>query len=581
MTNRSRNIIVQKYGGSSVADAEKVRTVAERICRTRATSADVVVTVSAMGDTTDELIALANAVVGEEGTPVPREMDTLLSTGELVSASLMAMAIRAQGHDVISLSGIQAGIKTDSHHQSARIVDIDPTRIYRELDAGRVVVVAGFQGLSDSEDVTTLGRGASDTTAVALAARLGAARCEIYTDVDGIYTTDPRIVPEARKLAEIDYGDMLELASLGAKMNPRSIELGAIYGVPILVASTFEDLPGTLIHGESLKGSTTMEIRNAVTAVEVERDVAEVSLCTTVSRPGTSAALFESVAERDINVDVILANDAPGDDASDITFTVAAKDLENAISAASEMPDATVESRSNLAKVSIVGTGMQNSPGYAARMFRTLSNHGVNIHLMATAEVHITCIVDESAVDKAAAALTREFVAPIVESEPKDVDEAEYPVTGLAIAHSAARITVRGVVDHPGVAAGIFEPLADAGISVDVLVQTSASDGRTDMAFTVDEDDAVRARETVEAQNDVEFNEVVVDLNMAKVSVVGTGLQSTPGQAAKMFRTMAITGVNIRSITTADIRITCLVDSDDVHPSARALHSAFNLADPR
>jgi len=581
MTNRSRNIIVQKYGGSSVADAEKVRAVAERICRTRVTGADMVVTVSAMGDTTDELIALANAVVGEEGTPAPREMDTLLSTGELVSASLMAMAIRAQGHDVISLSGIQAGIKTDSRHQSARIADIDPTRIYRELDAGRIVVVAGFQGLSDSEDVTTLGRGASDTTAVALAARLGAARCEIYTDVDGIYTTDPRIVPEARKLAEIDYGDMLELASLGAKMNPRSIELGASYGVPILVASTFEDLPGTLIHGESLKGSTTMEIRNAVTAVEVERDVAEVSLRTTVSRPGTSAALFESVAALGINVDVILANDAPGGDASDITFTVAAKDLENAISAAGETPDATVESRSDLAKISIVGTGMQNSPGYAARMFRTLSSHGVNIHLMATAEVHITCIVDESAVDKAAAALTREFVAPIVESEPQDVDEAEYPVTGLAIARSAARITVRGVVDRPGVAAGIFEPLADAGISVDILVQTSASDGRTDMAFTVEEDDAVRAKQTVEAQNDVEFNEVLVDLNMAKVSVVGTGLQSTPGQAAKMFRTMATTGVNIRSITTADIRITCLVDSDDVHPSARALHAAFNLADPR
>ena len=446
---------------------------------------------------------------------------------------------------------------------------------------GRIVIAAGFQGIDDDFNITTLGRGGSDTTATALAAVLQADECQIYTDVDGIYTTDPRIVPEARKLAEIDYGDMLELASLGAKMNPRSIELGAIYGVPILVASTFEDLPGTLIHGESLKGSRTMEIRNAVTAVEVERDVAEVSLRTTVSRPGTSAALFESVAARGINVDVILANDAPGGDASDITFTVAAKDLENAISAASETLDATVESRPDLAKVSIVGTGMQNSPGYAARMFRTLSSHGVNIHLMATAEVHITCIVDESAVDKAAAALTREFIAPIVESEPQDVDEAEYPVTGLAIARSAARITVRGVVDRPGVAAGIFEPLADAGISVDVLVQTSASDGRTDMAFTVEEDDAVRARQTVEAQNDVEFNEVLVDLNMAKVSVVGTGLQSTPGQAAKMFRTMATTGVNIRSITTADIRITCLVDSDDVHPSARALHAAFNLADPR
>ena len=257
-----------------------------------------------------------------------------------------------------------------------------------------------------------------------------------------------------------------------------------------------------------------------------------------MARPGTSAALFENVAARGINVDVILANDAPGGDASDITFTVAAKDLENAVSAASETPDATVESRSDLAKVSIVGTGMQNSPGYAARMFRTLSSHGVNIHLMATAEVHITCVVDEVAVDEAAAALSHEFDAPIIESEPTVVDEAEYPVTGLAIAPSAARITVRGVVDRPGVAAGIFEPLADAGISVDVLVQTSASDGRTDMAFTVEEDEAVRARQTVEAQTDVELNEVLFDLNMAKVSVFGSGLQTPPGQAAQLFRAM-------------------------------------------
>ena len=247
MTNRSRNIIVQKYGGSSVADAEKVRTVAERICRTRATSADVVVTVSAMGDTTDELIALANAVVGEEGTPVPREMDTLLSTGELVSASLMAMAIRAQGHDVISLSGIQAGIKTDSHHQSARIVDIDPTRIYRELDAGRVVVVAGFQGITESNEISTLGRGGSDTTAVALAAALGADECQIYTDVDGVYTTDPRDLPEARRVDQISYDEMLELASLGAGvMHSRSVEFAKKFTVPIHVRSSFSDVPGTI-----------------------------------------------------------------------------------------------------------------------------------------------------------------------------------------------------------------------------------------------------------------------------------------------------------------------------------------------
>ena len=583
MSERSAKIIVQKYGGSSLADAEKIRAVAERICAARAAGADVVVAVSAMGDGTDELINLARDVVGDAGPPDPRELDTLLSTGELVSSALMAMAIRARGHDVVSLSGIQAGIKTDSRHGSARIANIDPTRIQGELARGRIVVVAGFQGLSDTNDVTTLGRGASDTTAVALAAALGAERCEIYTDVDGIYTADPRLVPDARKLDSIEYGDMLELASLGAKMNPRSIELGAIHGVPIMVASTFDDVPGTLIHGEKLAGSTTMEIRNAVTAVESETGVAQIAVSGLANREGLAAELFDLVAAEGVNVDVIIANDQPGVNASDLVFTVSEEDAERAAAAAAQIPGSSVQTRLELAKVSIAGTGMQNSPGYAARMFRALANANVNIHVIATAEVRITCVIDADRLDAAATALAQEFDTTQITTTPSATDArgrfgSEHPVTGIAIDRSAARISVRGVRDRPGIAAGLFEPLADAGISVDLMVQTAASEGMTDMAFTVAEDEADRAIETARQQKDVEFDDIIRDSGLAKVSIVGAGLQYTPGQAAKMFRTLGDQGINIRAVTTADIRITCLVDAESIAAAARSLHDAFDLA---
>ena len=583
MSERSAKIIVQKYGGSSLADAEKIRAVAERICAARAAGADVVVAVSAMGDGTDELINLARDVVGDAGPPDPRELDTLLSTGELVSSALVAMAIRARGHDVVSLSGIQAGIKTDSRHGSARIANIDPTRIQGELARGRIVVVAGFQGLSDTNDVTTLGRGASDTTAVALAAALGAERCEIYTDVDGIYTADPRLVPDARKLDSIEYGDMLELASLGAKMNPRSIELGAIHGVPIMVASTFDDVPGTLIHGEKLAGSTTMEIRNAVTAVESETGVAQIAVSGLANREGLAAELFDLVAAEGVNVDVIIANDQPGVNASDLVFTVSEEDAERAAAAAAQIPGSSVQTRLELAKVSIAGTGMQNSPGYAARMFRALANANVNIHVIATAEVRITCVIDADRLDAAATALAQEFDTTQITTTPSVTDArgrfgSEHPVTGIAIDRSAARISVRGVRDRPGIAAGLFEPLADAGISVDLMVQTAASEGMTDMAFTVAEDEADRAIETARQQKDVEFDDIIRDSGLAKVSIVGAGLQYTPGQAAKMFRTLGDQGIDIRAVTTADIRITCLVDAESIAAAARSLHDAFDLA---
>ena len=402
----ARPVVVQKYGGSSLADAEHIHNVAARIQLRRDDGVDVIVVVSAMGDSTDELISLSEAVAG--GTqPDAREMDTLLSTGELVSSTLMAMALKARGCDSISLSGIQAGIKTDAVHGSARIADINTDRIRTELDKGRIVIVAGFQGLAESGDITTLGRGGSDTTAVALAVAVDAERCEIYTDVDGIYTTDPRLTDKARKLSEIGFDEMLEMAVLGAKMNPRSIELGAVYDMPVYVASSFSSEPGTLIHG----GEQTMEVRKAVTGIAVDSNVAKITVRGVVDRPGVAAGLLKPLVDEGVSVDVIVQNTS-SDGTTDFTFTVGQASVVKAaklIEDQSVIEYAEVITGSNLAKVSIVGTGMENAPGYAARMFSTLSEAKVNIDMITTSEIRITTIIDREQVQKAVQSLHDAF----------------------------------------------------------------------------------------------------------------------------------------------------------------------------
>ena len=402
----ARPVVVQKYGGSSLADAEHIHNVAARIQLRRDDGVDVIVVVSAMGDSTDELISLSEAVAG--GTqPDAREMDTLLSTGELVSSTLMAMALKARGCDSISLSGIQAGIKTDAVHGSARIADINTGRIRTELDKGRIVIVAGFQGLAESGDITTLGRGGSDTTAVALAVAVDAERCEIYTDVDGIYTTDPRLTDKARKLSEIGFDEMLEMAVLGAKMNPRSIELGAVYDMPVYVASSFSSEPGTLIHG----GEQTMEVRKAVTGIAVDSNVAKITVRGVVDRPGVAAGLLKPLADEGVSVDVIVQNTS-SDGTTDFTFTVGQASVVKAaqlIEDQSVIEYAEVITGSDLAKVSIVGTGMENAPGYAARMFSTLSEAKVNIDMITTSEIRITTIIDREQVQKAVQSLHDAF----------------------------------------------------------------------------------------------------------------------------------------------------------------------------
>ncbi|MBI4337236.1 MAG: aspartate kinase, partial [Chloroflexi bacterium] len=391
-------------GGSSLADADKIRHVAGRIAATRNKGSQVVVVCSAMGDATDDLIKLAHAV---SSRPDERELDMLLSTGEIVSCTLVAMALRADGYPAVSLTGFQAGIHTEKTHGKARIAAVTPSRVQKELEDGKTVIVAGFQGITEDMDVTTLGRGGSDTTAVALAAALGAQRCEIYTDVEGIYTADPRVVPEARKLPELEYEEMLELAMYGAKMQPRSIELGALYNVPILVASTFTDTPGTLIHREAI-----MEVRNKVRGVAYDLNVAKITVQGVPDRPGIAATLFEPLANVGISVDVIVQN-VSVDGLTDVSFTVARTDLSKALDAVAGVVKAIgargLQQDDRLAKVSIVGTGMQNAPGYAARMFRALAAAGVNIEMITTSEIRITCIVREDKAKEAVRVLHHTF----------------------------------------------------------------------------------------------------------------------------------------------------------------------------
>ncbi|MFC2008556.1 aspartate kinase [Chloroflexota bacterium] len=399
-------LVVQKYGGSSVDSSDKIRSVAARVARRRDEENDMVVVVSAMGKTTDELIALARKMTDH---PDEREMDVLLSTGETVSSTLMAMALKASGHPAVSLSGMQAGIRTDATHNKARITGVEPSRIREELSRGNIVIVAGFQGFSPTMDTTTLGRGGSDTTAVALAVGLGADVCEIYTDVEGVLTADPRIVSDAIKLQSIGYEDMLELASYGAKvMAPRAVELGQVYGMPILVASSSSDAPGTLICTEE----ASMELRRKVSGIAHDTNVSKITIVGVPDHPGIAKDIFEPLARANVSVDTIVQNVGQGE-VTDVTFTVSRTDLIKALSivepVSKRMGADKVNSDETLAKVSIVGTGMQNAPGYAAKMFRALSEANINIELISTSEIRITCIIKEDGVADAVRSLHKEF----------------------------------------------------------------------------------------------------------------------------------------------------------------------------
>tara|TARA_Y100000588_G_scaffold87890_1_gene93760 strand:+ start:2646 stop:3875 length:1230 start_codon:yes stop_codon:yes gene_type:complete len=399
------SIIVQKYGGSSVATPDRIKSVARRIADRKDTGDGVVVVVSAMGDSTDTLTVLADQLTD---APPPREMDMLLSTGEIVSTALLTMALKAIGYDAIGLDGNQAGIQTTREHRRAQIQEIDPSRIHENLETGKIVVVAGFQGISEGLDITTVGRGGSDTTAVALAAKLGADVCEIYTDVEGVYTADPRIEPKARQLIELNFEEMAELANHGARvLHSRAVELAWVYNVPILVASSFTEKQGTLIHG-----GRNMEMKDKVKGIAHDLDVTKVTILGVPDHPGIAASIFSPLSDAGISVDIIVQNSSV-DKLTDLSFTVERSSLDEALAVINPITKtigaSSLTSNTNLAKVSVVGAGMQSQPGYASTMFECLNKVGVNIEMITTSEIRITCIIHEEGVQKAIRALHSAF----------------------------------------------------------------------------------------------------------------------------------------------------------------------------
>jgi aspartate kinase len=593
-------LVVQKYGGTSVGSVERIQAVANRVRKTVQQGNSLVVVVSAMGKTTDTLVKLASQI---STNPCRREMDMLLSTGEQVTIALLSMALQELGQPAISLTGAQVGIVTEAEHSRARILQICTDRLERHLSKGEVVVVAGFQGVSSTStedlEITTLGRGGSDTSAVALAASLQADRCEIYTDVPGILTTDPRLVPSAQLMSEITADEMLELASLGAKvLHPRAVEIARNYGMPLVVLSSWSDRPGTKVvsplpQPRSLQG---MEIAKAVDGVEVDRDQAKIALLRVPDFPGVAAKLFGEISGQNIDVDLIIQSIHEGN-SNDIAFTVVNRVLQQAEAVAeaiapslrsdpTALGEAEVMVDRQIAKVAISGAGMIGRPGIAAKMFKTLADAQINIQMISTSEVKVSCVIDESECDRALHLLSQAFDIDL--NSQKEITVNQYqgkhpPVRGVALDTNQARIAIRHVPDIPGMAAQIFTLLAKKNISVDAIIQSQRchiiNDTPTrDIAFTVAQGDADLACEVITQLNQkIGCGEVSADTAIAKLSVVGAGMVGHPGVAAQFFAALAQEKINIQMITTSEIKISCVIDEAEGVKALKAVHEAFGL----
>ncbi|MDB9308808.1 aspartate kinase [Aphanizomenon sp. CS-733/32] len=588
-------LIVQKYGGTSVGSVERIQAVATRVEKTVKAGNSVVVVVSAMGKTTDGLVKLANDI---SKTPSRREMDMLLSTGEQVTIALLSMALQEIGQPAISMTGAQVGIVTEAEHSRARILHIETERLMRQINSGKVVVIAGFQGISSTEalEITTLGRGGSDTSAVAIAAAIAADFCEIYTDVPGILTTDPRLVPEAQLLTEITSDEMLELASLGAKvLHPRAVEIARNYGVPLVVRSSWTDQPGTWVTTPSRqdRALVNLELARPVDAVEFDIQKAKVALLRVPDRPGIAAQLFGQISQENVDVDLIIQSIHEGN-TNDIAFTVNTSILKRAEAVSLAIApifenqhssdEAEVMVEKDTAKVSIVGAGMIGRPGVAAQMFTTLAEAGVNIQMISTSEVKVSCVVDIGDCDRAIAALCHTFEINSSSTSLSCAATQAPAVRGVALDMNQARIAIRQVPNHPGMAAKLFGFLAQHNISVDMIIQSqrcrivNGVPGR-DIAFTVARMDAENAQQKLKAvAKEFDWGEVVLDQAIAKVSIVGSGMVGQPGIAAKMFTALAKNHINIQMIATSEIKISCVVGQDEGVKALQVIHSAFDLA---
>jgi aspartate kinase len=587
-------LIVQKYGGTSVGSAERIKKVADRVIQTVQAGNSVVVVVSAMAKATDGLVALAQDITTE---PSRREMDMLLATGEQVTIALLSMALQAAGQAAVSLTGAQVGIITEKEHTRARIVEIKTDRIQRHLDKQEVVVVAGFQGVSSADDleITTLGRGGSDTSAVALAAALKADKCEIYTDVPGVYTTDPRLVPNAQLLTEITADEMLELASLGAKvLHPRAVEIARNYGVALVVRSSWTDDPGTRVISQNLtpRPLSNLELAPAVDAVEFTTNEAKIALLQVPDQPGIASKIFRSMAREGIDVDLIVQSIHEGN-SNDIAFTVGQKILSRAQAVAEalapQIGSVEVIVEDQIAKVSITGAGMIGRPAIAAEMFELLAAAKINIQMISTSEIKVSCAIAASECDRAISILCQHFGINISPAPLGDLPTV--PVRGVALDLKQARLAVLNVPDRPGMAAQMFTLLAKHNISVDTIIQSQRT--RTingcitrDIAFTVAQSEIGKGpRDASEAQKilmaaraELGFGEVVLNESIAKVSIVGSGMVGQPGIASQMFQALANAGINLQMIATSEIRVSCVVDRAQGVAALQAVHQAFGLA---
>jgi aspartate kinase len=589
-------LIVQKFGGTSVADSQKILAAARKAIRAQQDGNQVVMVVSAMGHNTDQLVDLASQL---SDRPPAREMDMLLSTGEQVSVALMAIAIHSLGSKAVSLTGAQIGIKTDSTHTKARIKSISTERMQRLLDAGNIVIAAGFQGIDEQFNITTLGRGGSDTTAVALAAVLRAAACEIYTDVDGVYTTDPRVVPEARRVNQISYDEMLELASLGAGvMHSRSIEFAKKYGVPIHVRSSLTDVPGTMIVAQPETAA------QPVSGATMTKDEARVTLIGVPDVPGTILEIFSRIAQHNITVDMIVQNIAE-EGVANISFTVPRNELAVTLEAVREAADVVgaddITHDDNVSKISVVGLGMARQTGVATRMFRALADAGINIQMITTSEIKISVLVTRDEAQRALRAVHQAFglerEAAAVPTEParpqpdkrrvtdaadvvahlQGVDMEQLMIDDIALDQSQARITISGVPDVPGIASRVFEEVASAGIFVDMIVQShDGYEGQASLSFTMPQD---KLSESIAVTNRLSeqfaCHAVTSSPQVAKLSVSGVGLRSHTGVAIRMFRSLAEASINVEMINTSEVRVNIIVNGSQGPKALQQLQSAF------
>ncbi|MAV10002.1 MAG: aspartate kinase [Synechococcus sp. MED850] len=581
-------LLVQKFGGTSVGSVERIKAVARRIAISKEEGHDVVVVVSAMGHTTDELTGLAAAI---SSAPPQREMDMLLASGEQVSIALLAMALNAEGISAVSMTGPQVGIMTESTHGRARILEIRTDRVRARLNDGHVVVVAGFQGTSSGSggiaEITTLGRGGSDTSAVALAAALGANACEIYTDVPGVLSTDPRKVVDAQLMTTISCDEMLELASLGASvLHPRAVEIARNYGVPMVVRSSWSDEPGTRLTSRSGRaiGRDGLELGSPVDGVEQLDHQAVLALSHLPDQPGIAAGLFEALSTAGINVDLIIQSTHSGN-SNDITFTVGDSDLQAARQVCSDVLETLggeLGFDGGMSKLSIRGAGIMGRPGIAATLFNCLSQQGINLRLIATSEVKVSCVISSSDSGKALQAVRDAF--DVSESQivlnPASEGENEPEVRGVALDRNQAQLSVRHVPDRPGTAAALCSALADACISLDAIVQSERRhrDGSRDISFILCRDDRAKA-DVALAPLLAQWPGAALEDGpaIARVSAVGAGMPATAGTAGRMFRFLADAEINIDLIATSEIRTSCVVPEKDGVAALQAVHAGFQL----